>query len=144
MANLSYLLLSRCRCDMRIIPARAGFTPAGRVLAGRRGVGGGPLRCPGPRLACCGPPPAGGPPGRCWHPRTSRPWAKGDERSRLARLLADAGLPHMTAYGLMRTSFVTLVLTAGVPERDVMIGARHTSARGPPTTTASTARSSAP
>lgn len=42
----------------------------------------------------------------------------------------------MTAYGLMRTSFVTLVLTAGVPERDVMIGARHTSARGPPTTTA--------
>ena len=100
-------------------------------------MGGGPLRCPGPRLACCGPPPAGGSSGRCWrHPRTGRPWAKGDERSRLARLLVDAGLPHMTAYGLMRTSFVTLVLTAGVPERDVMISARHTPARGPPTTTA--------
>ena len=35
----------------------------------------------------------------------------------------------MTAYGLMRTSFVTLVLTAGVPERDVMIGPPYVGAR---------------
>lgn len=60
------------------------------------------------------------------HPRTGRPWTKGAERARLARLLADTGLPHVTAYGL-RTGFITLALAAGVPERDVMISARHTS-----------------
>ena len=158
MANLSYLLLSRCRCDMRIIPARAGFTPQpgprapgwrdhprsrgvyacwarpGRTSrSGRRPVAlprstAGLLRAAGPLLV---------------HPRTGRPWAKGDERSWLARLLADAGLPHVTAYGL-RTNLITLALIAGVLERDVMISARHTSARGLPATTASTARSSAP
>lgn len=60
------------------------------------------------------------------HPRTGRPWTKTAERARLARLLVDTGLPHVTAYGL-RTGFITLALAAGVPERDVMISARHTS-----------------
>ena len=60
------------------------------------------------------------------HPRTGRPWTAACERARLARLLADAGLPYVTAYGL-RTGFITLALAAGIPEREVMISARHTS-----------------
>ena len=60
------------------------------------------------------------------HPRTGRPWTKAAERTRLARLLEHAGLPAVTAYGL-RTGFITHALAAGISEREVMIGARHTS-----------------
>lgn len=60
------------------------------------------------------------------HPRTGRPWTKATERSRLARLLEHAGLPHVTAYGL-RVGFITHALAAGISEREVMISARHTS-----------------
>lgn len=60
------------------------------------------------------------------HPRTGRPWTKAAERTRLARLLEHAGLPAVTAYGL-RVGFITHALAAGISEREVMIGARHTS-----------------
>ncbi|MBW3068581.1 site-specific integrase [Actinomyces sp. 594] len=60
------------------------------------------------------------------NPRTGRPWTKGAERGRLIRLLNEAGLPPVTPYGL-RTTFITLALDAGIPEREVMIGARHAS-----------------
>lgn len=60
------------------------------------------------------------------HPRTGRAWTKSTEQARLGRLLEHAGLPRVTAYGL-RTSFITLALSAGIDERLVMISARHTS-----------------
>ncbi|MDO4243548.1 MAG: site-specific integrase [Actinomyces sp.] len=60
------------------------------------------------------------------NPRTGRPWTKAAERNRLLRLLNATGLPAVTPYGL-RTSFITLALDAGVPEREVMIAARHSS-----------------
>lgn len=60
------------------------------------------------------------------HPRTGRPWRRGYEVQRLHRLTDAIGLPPVTPYGL-RTSFITLALQAGIPEREVMIGARHSS-----------------
>lgn len=60
------------------------------------------------------------------HPRTGQPWGRGYEAQRLHLLTQAAGLPPVTPYGL-RTSFITLSLQAGIPEREVMIGARHSS-----------------
>lgn len=60
------------------------------------------------------------------NPRTGRPWTKATERLRLDHLLEAAGLPRVTAYGL-RAGFITHALDAGIPERDVMISARHAS-----------------
>ena len=60
------------------------------------------------------------------HPRTGRPWTKPAERHQLVQLLDHTHLPPVTPYGL-RVSFITLALEAGIPERDVMISARHSS-----------------
>lgn len=60
------------------------------------------------------------------NPRTGRAWTKCTERNRLDKLLVDAGLPRVTAYGL-RTGFITHALAAGIDEREVMISARHNS-----------------
>ncbi|RRD24446.1 tyrosine-type recombinase/integrase [Actinomyces bowdenii] len=84
---------------------------------------------PRPRRVCSRPPPGGGGGRRgtlLLNPHTGRPWTKAAERNRLIRLLDAAGLPAVTPYGL-RTSFITLALDAGVPEREVMIAARHSS-----------------
>lgn len=60
------------------------------------------------------------------NPRTGRAWTKTAERGRFQRMLAETDLPAVTPYGL-RVSFITLALAAGIPEREVMIGARHSS-----------------
>lgn len=60
------------------------------------------------------------------NPRTGRAWTKAAERARFQRLIAEAGLPRITPYGL-RVSFITLALSAGISERSVSIAARHAS-----------------
>ena len=60
------------------------------------------------------------------NPRTSRPWTKSAERGRFQRLVAHAGVPPITPYGL-RVTMITLALDAGFSERQVSAAARHAS-----------------
>lgn len=60
------------------------------------------------------------------NPRTGRPWTKSAERGRFQRLVAHAGVPPVTPYGL-RVTMITLALDAGFSERQVSAAARHAS-----------------
>ena len=60
------------------------------------------------------------------NPRTSCPWTKSAERGRFQRLVAHAGVPPVTPYGL-RVTMITLALDAGFSERQVSAAARHAS-----------------
>ncbi|WP_345750135.1 tyrosine-type recombinase/integrase [Microbacterium rhizophilus] len=61
-----------------------------------------------------------------YNENTGTALSKAIARLRLIRILDAARVPHVTPYGL-RAGFITLSLEAGVPERDVMYAAGHSS-----------------